>query len=101
MSPSDPTGSLDDFLRKIFIWKWLKSTMAKNPKIGNAAVLIDAGYLSHISKHLGNGKYLKYNPKMLAMNLCRRVNLWCEDIYYYTCPPETFFIWHKDVFEIQ
>ena len=43
-------------------------------------------YLSKISKHLGQGKYLKYNIHTLAINLAKAYDLWCQDIYYYTAP---------------
>ena len=56
-----------------------------NPR--DTAVLIDAAYLSKISKHLGQGKYLKYNIHTLAINLAKAYDLWCQDIYYYTAPP--------------
>ena len=62
----------------------------KNKKKNNpldTAVLIDAAYLSKISKHLGNGRYLKYNIHTLAINLAKEFGLWCQDIYYYTAPP--------------
>lgn len=51
------------------------------------AVLIDAAYLSKISKYFGKGKYLKYNVQNLAIKLSQKAGLLCEDIYYYTAPP--------------
>ncbi|MEK6844251.1 MAG: NYN domain-containing protein [Nanoarchaeota archaeon] len=59
----------------------------KKRNIGDTAILIDAAYLSRIAKHLGNGKYLKYNIQTLAINLAKTYCLWCQDIYYYTAPP--------------
>jgi len=50
-------------------------------------VLIDSAYLSKVAKHLGNGKYLRYNIHTLAINLAKSFNLWCKEIYYYTAPP--------------
>ncbi|MDP1696132.1 MAG: NYN domain-containing protein [archaeon] len=51
------------------------------------AVFIDAGYLSRIAKHFGNGKYLKYSLHAFAINIAKEFGLWCEDIYFYTAPP--------------
>ena len=55
----------------------------------NPAVLIDAGYLNNISKHLGNGRYLKTKIQSLAINLSKELGkyMWCEDIFYYDAPP--------------
>ncbi|MCK4327128.1 MAG: NYN domain-containing protein [Candidatus Diapherotrites archaeon] len=53
----------------------------------NALVFIDAGYLSHISKHFGKGKYLKIDYNQLAISLAKKQNLWCAGVYYYTAPP--------------
>jgi uncharacterized LabA/DUF88 family protein len=61
--------------------------MKLNKSKKDTAVLIDAAYLSKIAKHLGNGKYLRYNIQTLAISLAKEKNLWCEDVYYYTAPP--------------
>ena len=50
-------------------------------------VFIDGAYLSFISKYFGKGKPLKYKIEKFAMNICNRLNLFCEEIYYYTAPP--------------
>jgi len=50
-------------------------------------VLIDAGFLSKLSRYLGNGKYLSYNLINFSKNLSKKQNLDCEHIYYYTAPP--------------
>ena len=50
-------------------------------------VLIDAGFLSKLSKQLGEGKYLRYNLIEFSRNLAKNHNLLCEHIYYYTAPP--------------
>ncbi|MDP3758100.1 MAG: hypothetical protein Q8Q86_00115, partial [Candidatus Daviesbacteria bacterium] len=54
---------------------------------GKAIVFIDAGYLSKISKYLGGGKYLRYNIQSFAVNICKKLGYWCEEICYYTAPP--------------
>ena len=50
-------------------------------------LLIDAGYLSHISKHLGDGKPIKYRIEDFAVNLCKDLDLRCKEIYFYVAPP--------------
>ena len=50
-------------------------------------LFIDGAYLSFISKYFGKGKPLKYKIEKFAVNLCNELNLFCEEIYYYTSPP--------------
>ena len=50
-------------------------------------VLIDAGFLSKLSRYLGKGKYLTYDLIDLSKNLANKQGLSCEHIYYYTAPP--------------
>ncbi len=50
-------------------------------------VLIDSAYLSYISKYFGKGKPLKYKIEKFVINICNELNLFCEEIYYYTAPP--------------
>lgn len=50
-------------------------------------VLIDAGFLSKLSRYLGKGKYLTYNLIDFSKNLAKKQELSCEHIYYYTAPP--------------
>ena len=52
-----------------------------------AVFLVDAGYLSFISKFLGNGRHLRFKIEDFAINLFERSGLECESIYYYTAPP--------------
>lgn len=49
--------------------------------------LIDGGYLSFISKFLGKGKHLKFKIEIFAKNICKRINLQCDEIYFYIAPP--------------
>ncbi|MBU2638835.1 MAG: NYN domain-containing protein [Nanoarchaeota archaeon] len=56
-------------------------------KLEHTIVFIDAGYLSKISKHFGNGKYLKLDLVKFAKYLAIKQGLWCEHIFYYTAPP--------------
>ena len=50
-------------------------------------VVIDAGFLSKLSKYFGAGKYLVYDLIAFSKNLSKKQNLDCEHIYYYTAPP--------------
>lgn len=50
-------------------------------------VLIDAGFLSKLSKYFGNGKYLKYDLINFSKHLAEKQNLFCKHIYYYNSPP--------------
>ncbi|MEK6925943.1 MAG: NYN domain-containing protein [Nanoarchaeota archaeon] len=50
-------------------------------------LFIDAGYLSHISKHFGRNKPLRYKIENFAVNLCKYLNLDCKEIYFYIAPP--------------
>lgn len=57
MCPGDPKGSPDDL------------------KMNNCIILIDAGYLSLISKFLGGGKHLKFDINKFSRNLAKREKL--------------------------
>jgi len=50
-------------------------------------LFIDAGYLSFISKLLGEGKPLKYKLEEFATNICKRFNLISKRTYFYIAPP--------------
>lgn len=50
-------------------------------------IFIDAGFLSKLSIHLGNGKYLKFDIVKLVEIFAKKENLEIEHIYYYTAPP--------------
>jgi len=50
-------------------------------------VLIDAGFLSKLSKYLGDGKYLRYDLIRFSKKLAEKQNLDCQHIFYYTAPP--------------
>lgn len=50
-------------------------------------IFIDAGFLSKLSKHFGEGKYLKHDIFTLSKILARRQGLFFEHIFYYTAPP--------------
>jgi uncharacterized LabA/DUF88 family protein len=50
-------------------------------------VFIDAGFLSKLSKHFGNGNLLIYDLIKFSENLSKKQNLSCRKIFYYTAPP--------------
>lgn len=50
-------------------------------------VYIDEGYLSKISKHFGDGSYLKIDYFRLANNMARDLRYWCVGRYLYCAPP--------------
>jgi uncharacterized LabA/DUF88 family protein len=50
-------------------------------------VFIDGGFLSKLSRHFGNGKYLIFNIIEFSHQLALKQNLYCEHIFYYTAPP--------------
>lgn len=50
-------------------------------------VLIDAGFLSKLNKHLGKDTYLKYDLISFSKQIALKQNLLCKHIYYYTSPP--------------
>ncbi len=50
-------------------------------------IFIDAGFLSKLSKHFGNGKYLSYDLINLAKQLAEKQKLLLKHIFYYTAPP--------------
>src|SRR3989344_3918301 len=50
-------------------------------------VLLDAGFLSKISRNFGKGKYLEYDIVSFASNIAKKQNLLCERVFYFTAPP--------------
>lgn len=50
-------------------------------------LFIDAGYLSFISKHFGEGKPLKHKIENFSENIAKEINLKCVEIYFYVAPP--------------
>ena len=53
----------------------------------DAAVLIEAHYLDLISKELGLNGDKRIDIKNLAINMAKENNLWCKEVFFYTCPP--------------
>ena len=50
-------------------------------------IFIDETFLEKLSKHLGDGKYIKYDKIIFAENLANAQYLSCKNIFYYTAPP--------------
>ena len=73
MIPSVPTGTLDEY----FGFSMKEETF----------VFIDAGYLSKISKHFGQGRYIRLDYNQFANTLARDNYLWCKGVFFYTAPP--------------
>jgi uncharacterized LabA/DUF88 family protein len=71
MIPIDPT-----WVNRCFLFQ-MKKTI----------ILIDAGFLSIVSKHFSKGIYLKFDIVNFAKNLAKAEKLYCEHIFYYTAPP--------------
>src|SRR3989344_311525 len=53
----------------------------------NTVVFIDAGFLSKLSKHFGEGKYLVYDLFEFPKRLSKKQNLFYQKTFYYTAPP--------------
>ncbi len=53
----------------------------------NTLILLDAGFLSKLSRYFGAGKYLKYDIIDFARKLSEKQNLFCKQLFYYTAPP--------------
>ena len=50
-------------------------------------VFIDEAFLSKLSKHLGGGRYLKFDRIGFSENLAKEENLICKQIFLYISPP--------------
>ncbi|PIN91267.1 hypothetical protein COU57_01345 [Candidatus Pacearchaeota archaeon CG10_big_fil_rev_8_21_14_0_10_32_14] len=59
-------------------------------------VFIDANFLSKVSYHFGEGKYLVYDLIKFSNYLSKKQKLNCKDIFYYTAPPFMSEISKKD-----
>lgn len=55
--------------------------------IEETLVFIDEGFLSQLSKHFGEGKYIKLDYLKFAKNLAKKQNLFLKHLFYYTAPP--------------
>ncbi len=50
-------------------------------------VFIDEGFLSKLSKHFGDGEYIKIDYLKFAKNLAKKQHLFMRKLFYYTAPP--------------
>lgn len=53
----------------------------------DTAFLIEAHYLDLISKELGLNGDKRIDIKNLAINMAKENNLWCKEVFFYTCSP--------------
>lgn len=72
MTPGDPQGSPDESFSSEF---------------NETLVFVDDGFLAKLSKHFGQGEYLKFDRITFAQNLAKKQKLVCKHIFYYTAPP--------------
>jgi len=50
-------------------------------------VFVDAGFLSKLSKHFGNGEYIKFKIINFVNRICSNNDFVAEKIFFYTAPP--------------
>ena len=50
-------------------------------------VFVDETFLEKLSKHFGQGKYLKFDKISFLLSLAKKQSLMCKKIFYYTAPP--------------
>ncbi|MBI4116810.1 NYN domain-containing protein [Candidatus Pacearchaeota archaeon] len=55
--------------------------------MNSCLVFLDGGFISKLSKHFGNGVYIKFDLIKLAENISKKQNLFCKYLFYYTAPP--------------
>ncbi|MEK6825246.1 MAG: NYN domain-containing protein [Nanoarchaeota archaeon] len=77
MLPGDLKGSPDESL----------FSAKENSHCNETLVFIDEGFLAKLSKHLGKGRYVKFDKFLFAKLLAQKERLDCRHIFYYTAPP--------------
>jgi uncharacterized LabA/DUF88 family protein len=55
--------------------------------MNDTLIFIDEAFLSKLSKHFGNGKYIKFDKVDFAKSLTTKENLSCKKVFYYLAPP--------------
>jgi uncharacterized LabA/DUF88 family protein len=50
-------------------------------------VFIDEGFLSKLSKYMGEGDYIKIDYIRFAKNIAKKQSLFLKNLFYYTAPP--------------
>jgi len=53
----------------------------------NTLIFIDGGFLSKLSKHLGSGRYIKFDILKFSEKLFVKQRLFSKKIFYYLAPP--------------
>ena len=56
-------------------------------RIDKAKVFIDAGFLSKVSRELGDGHYFKYDLLKFSKNLCGNLEFVFKHLFFYNAPP--------------
>jgi len=56
-------------------------------KLKETLVFIDEAFLSKLSKHLGQGDYIKFDKINFAEEIAKNEELHCKKIFYYLAPP--------------
>jgi len=81
MIPSDPSGLLDDFFLKIYKEDYSIYSMK------NTIIMIDAGFLSKVSRKLGEGHYFKYDLLKFSKMLAEKQQMIFSHLFFYNAPP--------------
>ena len=55
--------------------------------VNSALIFVDAGFLSELLKHFGEGQYLRFDYLKFFKDLAKKRDLRLEKIFYYTAPP--------------
>jgi uncharacterized LabA/DUF88 family protein len=55
--------------------------------MGKCIVMIDAGFLSKVSRELGDGHYFKYDLLKFSKNLCGDLGFAFKHLFFYNAPP--------------
>lgn len=76
MLPGDPQGSPDESF-----------SQKDKFEIKKTLIFVDEAFLNKLSKHLGNGRYIRFDKIKLCNIIAKKENLECQKILYYTAPP--------------
>ncbi len=55
--------------------------------VNNSVFIIDAGYLSFITRFLGKGKHIRFKIEDFVKNISKKSNTNCNLVHFYTAPP--------------
>ena len=77
MLPGDPSGSPDESFFK----------NKKSIDLKDTLIFIDEAFLSKLSKHFGNGEYIRFDRFDFAKKLSERERLNLKKVFLYIAPP--------------